>query len=69
MKFSHLGLSIGFVLSVLLSSCGSLSSGPNTNYGRIIASGESDNENSFTQSAYTGNTAPTYGRITRRNAP
>lgn len=49
MKLSHLIFSLGCVLTLLCSSCGKLSPGLQTNYGRVIASGESDDSLGFSR--------------------
>lgn len=66
-SFFRLSGMIGFVLCLGLSSCGRLSPSLSTNYGKVVASPDSEEGQGFNQSAYNAGSTPTntnpYGRI------
>ena len=66
-SFFRLSTALGFAFCLGLSSCGRLSPGLSTNYGKVIATSDTEEEQGFTQSAYNEVSTPsasnTYGRV------
>lgn len=66
-SFFRLSTALGFVFCIGLSSCGRLSPGLSTDYGKVIATSDTEDEQGFTQSAYREAASPStgnpYGRV------